>query len=60
MDKSEERENSHKKLAILALLLALLALALGFGAFSKTVDIQENHDDDKLNNKSDDWILQRR
>ena len=45
MDKSEERENSHKKLAILALLLALLALALGFGAFSKTVDIEESQND---------------
>lgn len=45
MDKTEERENNRKKLAILALLLALLALAFGFAAFSRSVDIQEERKD---------------
>ena len=45
MEKTQEKENNSKKLAILALLLALLALAFGFAAFSKSVDIQEGKKD---------------
>ena len=42
MDNNEERKNNSKRLAILALLLALLALAFGFAAFSKTVDLLDD------------------
>ena len=45
MENTKEKEKNNKRLAILALLLALLALAFGFAAFSKTVDIIEgNHE----------------
>ena len=42
MENNEERKNNSKRLAILALLLALLALAFGFAAFSKSVDLLDN------------------
>lgn len=45
MENNKERENNSKRIAIIALLLALLALAIGFAAFSKSVDIQERKED---------------
>jgi len=41
MENKQEKENSSKKIAIIALILALLACSFGFAAFSRSIDLLE-------------------
>ena len=42
MENNKEKENNSKRLAIIALLLALLACSFGFAAFSRSVNLPED------------------